>query len=278
MKKAIHLAYKDGWEDQLRDAKAAGFRYVEWGFNTAHMALEAPECIAEKLMGAMEECGVHCVTTHLPFYSLFDDAEELDETVEKAIKDAICLSGMLGASAAAYHPRSSTKHNFSVRRAEAALHGVMPGYLELAEKYGTRIAIENLAVFPDHPDLLFYGSRYEDLVRIVDHYASPLFGICWDTGHANLMHLDQYEILKEIGHRLIATHVHDNCGFHDDHSFPSLGTADFSRIMPAFREIGYDGPLMLELKLPPPRVRRSYQALAFDLLCWLEELAEGEVK
>ena len=278
MKKAIHLHYKDGWEAQLRDTKEAGFTLVEWGLDTEHMAEEEPERIAERLGRAMEDLGMHCVQTHLPCYSLFDDAEQTDEAVEKAIRNGIALTGLLGADSAAYHPRSANAHNFSVRRAEAALHGVMPGYLDIAAKYGTAVAIENMAVFPDHADLLFYGSQYEDLLRVVDHYNTPHFGICWDTGHANLMHMDQYLILREIGHRLVGTHIHNNCGFHDDHTFPMLGTIDFSRVMPAFREIGYEGPLTLELRLPIEDVRVSYQRLGYDSLLWLEELTEGAVE
>ena len=50
-----------------------------------------------------------------------------------------------------------------------------------------------------------------------------LFGFCLDTGHLLIVCRDVYAAIIELGDRLIALHVHDNDGVHDDHNAPFVG-------------------------------------------------------
>ena len=274
MKPCIQLSFTEDWRAKLKDAAGAGFARVAWALGTPYFNTMDPRAAAEVLGYAMHEEKVQCVQTHLPCYDIFRDCGEVEEAVERQIENGIVLSGMLGAEAAVLHPRSASAHSYSTRLAEEALRRDLERYLPIAERHRTAVAIENLTVFPDHSDLLFYGSRYEELARIVDEYATPHFGICWDTGHANLIKLNQAEVIRELGSRIIATHIHNNYGFHDDHALPTSGSIDFVPIMHALFEIGYDKALCLEARVPVEGIRLSFFRHAEDCLFWLLAMRE----
>ena len=93
---------------------------------------------------------------------------------------------------------------------------------------------------------------------MLDRIDHPLFGVCWDTGHANLCGLDQYEEIKKLGSRLEGLHVHDNYGTRapgcDLHLFPYWGNINFDGLISALIEIDYKGTFNFEVDNP---VRRS---------------------
>lgn len=116
---------------------------------------------------------------------------------------------------------------------------------ELAAKYDVGIAIENMI---DNQPIRRFGGNHEDLMDLLDRLGDDRrFGICWDTGHANLNKLDQPAAIWEIGSRLRALHVNDNYGLTDSHTLPFLGTVAWGPIMEALKEIGYQGDLTYEI-------------------------------
>jgi len=62
---------------------------------------------------------------------------------------------------------------------------------------------------------------------------------CWDTGHANVRHMDQGKAIRELGGNLAAIHIQDNFGIHDDHIAPYQGTTYFLPILQALRNINF---------------------------------------
>ena len=93
-----------------------------------------------------------------------------------------------------------------------------------------------------------YCMHYEDLIEFVDSYQEPDWvGICWDTGHANLMRFDQRRALQTVGSRLIALHVNDNSGqTKDEHQLPYLGNVDWRAVLQGLVDIDYQGDLTYE--------------------------------
>lgn len=117
---------------------------------------------------------------------------------------------------------------------------------EIAEKQGNRIAIEILFPVPGTQ----FGCCAEELVELRDTLNDPLFGICWDFGHAAIAGVDQVKGLKLVGSRLIATHCQDNFGsLPDMHLLPFLGTNRWPVLMRTLKEIGYKGNLDLEVHM-----------------------------
>jgi len=102
----------------------------------------------------------------------------------------------------------------------------------------TNIAIENGLTG-------FYHSA-EELLELLYRLDHPQFGICWDTGHANITNQDQEQALKLINDKLLCTHINDNNGKQDQHLLPYFGTVDFTSIMRALHSIHFKGILTLE--------------------------------
>ncbi|MBQ8409932.1 MAG: sugar phosphate isomerase/epimerase [Clostridia bacterium] len=83
---------------------------------------------------------------------------------------------------------------------------------------------------------------------IIDQVGSDKLGICLDTGHLHLNGKSQREYILKAGKRLRAIHIADNEGKWDQHLMPfSGGHINFSEVVSALREIGYDGLFNLEI-------------------------------
>ncbi len=145
-----------------------------------------------------------------------------------------------------------------------------------AEEHGVKVALEN-EFDPRHmvttrggrtmvipPRVGCTISELSDVIRAVD---SGSLGICLDLGHANLQRplFSISQAIREAGSLLIATHLHDNMGWNDDHLLPLQGNIPWSDVIEAFREIHYQNPLILEiggLSVPDEQVRTNRLRLA----------------
>ena len=78
-----------------------------------------------------------------------------------------------------------------------------------------------------------------------DKMNHPNFGICWDTGHAN-MEGPQYDEILAIGDALGAIHFNDNRGERDEHLIPFMGTMNVDEVMHALLKIDFKGPFTFE--------------------------------
>ena len=78
------------------------------------------------------------------------------------------------------------------------------------------------------------------------------FGICYDSGHANITGKDHYKEILAYGKHLKVLHLHDTDGVHDTHLIPYTGryldrqATDWDSILAALAEIGYDGSINFE--------------------------------
>ena len=104
--------------------------------------------------------------------------------------------------------------------------------LDAAEKGGVCLALENI-------------TNHTFLQTIFDRIDSPNLGFCYDAGHKNAME-STVDHLSLFGNRLIALHLHDNNGEHDEHKIPFIGNIDWAQQMSAIAATGYAGPTTLE--------------------------------
>lgn len=118
---------------------------------------------------------------------------------------------------------------------------------------GVKIAVENLMGASAESWLTLFAMLF-------DRYDDAFLGLCYDTGHWRIVAGEGGpSILEPFGHRLIATHVHDNHGTEDDHLLPFEGCIDWPRTMAAIGATGYVMPLNLET----PSDRHRLPELAF---------------
>jgi sugar phosphate isomerase/epimerase len=89
--------------------------------------------------------------------------------------------------------------------------------------------------------------------------------------------LDQEESLRKIGKNLKATHIHDNFKNDDQHLIPGIGICNWKSVMPILKEIGYEGPLMLELVYPDDSTLSAVFKHRFASIERLQALMEGKI-
>ncbi len=112
------------------------------------------------------------------------------------------------------------------------------------DKTGVRVLLENTcdnhAPTPQENRRHFPATAAE-LLELQEFLNHPLLGICWDTGHAHMQSLDQYDSIMELGSNLKALHVVDNRGDDDSHTAPYQGSVNFDSVMQGLLDSGYQG-------------------------------------
>ena len=252
---AIHLqATQHLTEDFIRVTKEVGFDGVAFGYMAAKNGglLKQDNWREEiqKICRWLEKYDLPCVQTHLPCYAIRRPSDEANEEEAQLIERGIEATAILGAKWGAWHPRTDFNHNFDRENGFRDNVRELTRFVKTAEQFGVGIAVENLPVFPTDKEVLFFTSHYEDLIRVVDAMDSPYVGICWDTGHANLMPFQQGDALRAVGNRLKILHLDNNLGFEDLHNSLAIGTIPWDEVVSALLETGYDGFLTHEVYCP----------------------------
>ena len=188
------------------------------------------------------ECGITVCQAHAPFPSSFPEEEKTAKRFEEIVK-SIENASYLGAPMIVVHPCCHLDHSVE-GNFEKMFEYNLDFYKRLipyAEKYGVKIAIENL-------DCDSVTSKPEGLNRLYDTLKDPVFTVCFDVGHCLLHSVDPAEAIRAIGERLVVgcTHVHDNFGESDSHALPYYGGVEWESVMKALADIGYKGDLNYE--------------------------------
>jgi len=107
-----------------------------------------------------------------------------------------------------------------------------------AKPLGVTVLLENIPNELSTPDRLvelIHNAHFDDV------------GVCFDTGHANIMGsvAEAFAILKPY---IRSSHVHDNKGASDDHLWPGDGTINWDETMGLLRSAPQVPPLLLEIK------------------------------
>lgn len=279
MRNSIIIREEENLELFLAYAASAGFREVSISFGSTDL-FTRPDYRSriDQIRTLLDKNGLVCTQTHLPCYHLTVSSEITDEITELSIKRCIEESARLGAQWTAYHPRTAVNHGYSRTKSFADNRAILAEYLEVSEKYGTGIAVENMPLYPyTVPTYRFFGGGWEELCEICDLFHSDKIGICWDFGHAHTAALDQAVAIRDMGDRLKITHVHDNYKNGDHHQMPLMGDLqwgciDWAKPIGALKEIGYAGALALELIYPPLPMCESFMKLAYNCLDHLKGL------
>ncbi len=105
-----------------------------------------------------------------------------------------------------------------------------------AKEAGVRLAVENLG-----PQIQIEGF----IEALLERFGPEQVGFCYDSGHA--LFTGQADLVRRLGGRVIATHLHDNNGHKDEHRLPGLGKVDWPMVVSAMKAAGYTGTWNLEV-------------------------------
>ena len=142
--------------------------------------------------------------------------------------------------------------------------------LPFAKEHNVKIATENMwnwNIFLRHSSFAACATP-ESFNAHLDAVNDDFFVACLDIGHAEMKgsKTTAPEMIKSLGNRLKALHIHDNDKRNDSHQIPFSMNIDFSLVAKALKEIGYEGYLTLEAssyleKMPEENVAEGVKAL-----------------
>ncbi len=179
--------------------------------------------------------GIVCNQSHAPFPTRVPE-------IRACYKRAIECTAEAGGKICIIHPDNdkSAEENAEM-------------YLELlpfAKEHGVKIATENMWNWNYELDQSAPAacSHHDDFVKHIDTVNDEYFTACLDIGHSEMrgVNTSAVEMIKALGPRLGALHVHDNDKHDDSHQIPFSMQIDFDAIVRALKEVDYKGDMTLE--------------------------------
>ena len=238
MEKAVELCAKagfDAWDFSMFDMCR-----IDWATRKPlpiENQLNGPHYLefARKLKKIGLDNGIVCNQSHAPFPV---DVPE----VRAYLKRAIECTAEAGGSICIIHP-----DNNKTAEQNAEMYAEL---LPFAKNCGVKIATENMWNWDDNKNQSSFAacSTGEDLKKHIDIINDEFFVACLDLGHAEMRGSGDgaVNMIKTLGQRLQALHIHDNNRFNDNHQIPFSMNINFEEIVKALKEIDYKGYFTLE--------------------------------
>ena len=203
---------------------------------------------ADDILRAGSEAKVDFVQAH-GSEGCFDRGEEREHRIA-LLKRELHICKMLGIPKMVVHAvwrRGGGREEFMEENAR--FYGEL---LPTAEETGVCICTENTCRQNCPSYFLFEGADLNELRRRLDNH--PMFGFCWDVGHANCHPVDQYQSIMAMGDGLKAVHIHDNNFGVDSHLSPFQGSVSYDAVINGLLDAVYGGYFTLEsYSLPVPQ-------------------------
>lgn len=190
---------------------------------------------ARKLKTIGLDNGIVCNQSHAPFPVAVP-------AVRSYLKRAIECTAEAGGEICIIHP-----DNDKNAEQNAEMYAEL---LPFAKSCGVKIATENMFNW----DMAKNESSFaacatgEDFKKHIDIINDDFFVACLDLGHAELRGSGDgaVNMIRALGYRLQALHIHDNDRWHDNHQIPFSMNIDFGAIVKTLKEINYQGYFTLE--------------------------------
>ena len=220
------------YEDRLKLIRDAGFDCITTWWTNMFSDSDGKR---EDHVSSADKMGLFIDSVHLEYAK--SDELWMDGVAAEEVFNRLCLdiesAGQHNMRVAIIHPYVNCKIcSMGVMELfERRIHKMC----DLAQSSGINLAFENLA-----------GSNaaIDIIMRLRKDDSNT--GLCFDTGHNNIVPPRDFSILEKYGKRIFALHIHDNDGITDEHKLPFEGCIDWEKFITALNNTGYEGSLMLE--------------------------------
>lgn len=291
---AINTDFKDEstqlecLKDDLAKIAGAGFTHIhwchEWDGDYLYSPYEMDQIREWMELYGLKSKGLHAAKGSYRDVNVREHHYRKDYTSDweynrragvDLIKNRVDLAAVLGASEIVLHlyvPYQTIQRQPEVRENFYAcvcrsLDELMPYCMHR----GVKICLENLFDMPAEYMLEIWD-------RLFAKYPPEFLGLCYDTGHANMIWQERSpEVLHTYKDRLFAVHIHDNDGRNDLHQIPWDGTIAWERVAKLLAQSAYQGPLLLELSCREEDPDHFLQR-AYDFGCRLNSLYRTDRK
>ena len=203
-----------------------------------------------------QELGVTFDQCHLPFprgAGFRDDKRfqqsGFQEHFDTCMARSIEAASILGVKYATAHPLSDTEMLADANHQREINHAYYDKFVQQAASLGVGIAFENMRIQIPLGDWPYrYCCHVDELVDLIDSFADPLVGGCWDTGHGHTQKQNQRIAINKLGSRLRNLHIND-CEYkkRDEHLLPYMGTIDWNDFVEGLLDVNYRGVLNYEV-------------------------------
>lgn len=206
------------------------------GYQTKHQ-LSGNEYLAfaRKIKQVATDNGIICNQSHAPFPT---GCKEIRSYLKRAIE----CTAEVGGEICVIHP-----DNYASAEENAEMYFEL---LPFARSCGVKIATENMWGWDDTVGhaVPHACATPESFNAHLDAVNDDFFVACLDIGHAEMkgMNTSAPEMIRALGSRLKALHIHDNDRFLDSHQIPFSMKIDFVEVVKALKEIEYSGYFTLE--------------------------------
>lgn len=256
-----------GEAEAIRMLAKAGFDAYDFSFfpmfENPEYPINGPDFreYAQSLRAVAEEASIACNQAHAPFASSTGDPED-DDRRFKAIVRSMEAASILGAKVIVVHPKHHLPYITHAAELQKMNEEFYKRLVPYCEKFGVKAACENMWQENPVANRIIDSacSRPQEFCAYIDQADSPWIVGCLDVGHTALTDEDLGGFIRAMGpKRLQALHVHDNDFLEDSHTMPFTCKIDFSALVTALKEIGYEGDFTLEAdhfleKFPLPLV------------------------
>lgn len=190
---------------------------------------------ARKLRQIGLDNGIVCNQSHAPYPVRVPE-------IRAMLKRAIECTAEAGGNICIIHP----DNNKSPEENAEMFFELLP----FAKDCGVKIATENMWNWDSEKDCSSFAAcaTSESFNAHLDAVGDDYLVACLDIGHAEMRGSGDgaANMIRALGPRLAALHIHDNDRWHDSHRMPFTMDIDFDEVVAALRDIGYSGYFTLE--------------------------------
>ncbi len=247
---------------QASMAKYGGFRV---GLQSNVLSAFSPEL--EPMLGYIAELGLHWVEFAHWHYEVTDDADRIAEVQALLARHHIDMEAYFLGEIEADPERLRQTFEFARKHGVSVLVGqpteeAFPLLDALVKEFEIKVAIHNYG--PGHR-----FDRITDLLLAAAPWDWRI-GYCLDTGHAMRSGEPPVDAVRRLGSRLYGIHLREQAAVQRDPQPPETiigrGALDLQAFCRALREVGFSGPLSLEVyynrKAPMEPLRSGLANLA----------------
>jgi sugar phosphate isomerase/epimerase len=263
VEKAVELCGKagfDAWDFSMFDMCKMDWKTKTVMYADHPLRSENYLAFARNLKQIGLDYGMTCNQSHAPFPVRVPE-------VRSYLQRAIECTAEAGGGICVIHPDNNKT---AEENAEMYLE-----LLPFAKGCGVKIATENMWNWNSVKGESSFAAcaTGEDFKKHIDAVNDPYLVACLDLGHAEMRGSGDgaVHMIRTLGHRLQALHIHDNDRLHDNHQIPFSMDIDFGAIVKALKEIGYAGDFTLEAD---NFLKDDTEDTVFDGVVALKESAE----
>ena len=242
------------------DFAASVVKVASWGYDGVEVAIRDPALIdPEELNQLVEDQNliVPAIGTGQAWgeegLSMTSDDEDVRARAIERIRSHVPLAAHLDAQIILGLIRGVTPPGQTHRQSMSYLVEAIRECAAVAAETGVRFALEPMNRY--ETDLIHTVAEGLDLIDMV---AAENFGLLLDTFHMNIEEPDIEGSIRACDDRIFHVHVADSNRRH-----PGAGHLDFSSILAALEEVGYDGFISGEYMPIPDPETAAKRGIAF---------------